>query len=81
MPADHPMRRAEDQHMLLLGEIKAKVDMNLDETKGLREDVGAIKTRLTTLETRAGTVGGMAGAVISIGVALFSEKLKRTIGA
>jgi hypothetical protein len=78
---DHPMRRLTDDQLVMLGEIKATVNLNLQETQALRSDVGGIKTRLTTLETRAGTYGGLAGAVLGLGVSLLAEKLKRTIGA
>lgn len=69
-----------DEHALLLGEIKAKIEMNLGETQALRADVNDIKLRLNTLETRAGTIGGTAGAVLGTGCALLAEKLKLMMG-
>jgi hypothetical protein len=69
----------EDQAQLL-GEIKAKTELTLGAVQTIQADVGHIKTRLTTLEVRAGTLGGVAGAVLGLGVSLLGEKLKQTLG-
>ena len=69
-----------DDAQRLLGEIKAKSDLTYDEVAEMRKDVGKLGERLTKLETRAGTIGGIAGAVLGVGMSLLTDKLKIIVG-
>lgn len=69
-----------EEHILLLGEIKGKLDQVIsgqDETKKI---VAGMDSRLRKVETRSTVYGAGAGAIVSIGIALMIEKGKRTIG-
>lgn len=69
-----------DEHILLLGEIKGKMDRLLTEQAETKEMVTGMDTRLRRVETRSTVLGAGAGALVSVGVALMIEKGKRTIG-
>lgn len=69
-----------DEHTLLLGEIKGKLEMLTDSVCDLADGTQRMDTRLGKLETRAAMHGAMAGGVISVGLALVIEKLKAFTG-
>lgn len=69
-----------DEHILLLGEIKGKMDRLLSEQAETKEMVTGMDSRLRRVETRSTVLGAGAGALVSVGVALIVEKGKRTIG-
>ncbi len=69
-----------DDHALLLGEIKGKLDLMLGKQDKLESKVNSVDTRLQKVETRSAAIGGGAGALVSVGVAILIEKGKRTIG-
>ncbi len=69
-----------DEHILLLGEIKGKMDRLLSEQAETKEMVVGMDSRLRRVETRSTVLGAGAGALVSVGVALMIEKGKRTIG-
>lgn len=69
-----------EDHILLLGEIKGKLDRVLENQAEQKESISGIDSRLRKVETRSTMLGAGAGALVSIGVALMIEKGKRTIG-
>ncbi len=69
-----------EDHVLLLGEIKGKMDRLLSEQAETKEMVVGMDSRLRRVETRSTVLGAGAGALVSVGVALMIEKGKRTIG-
>lgn len=70
----------DEDHILLLGEIKGKMDSLLKEQAETKTLVTGIDSRLRRVETRSTVLGAGAGALVSVGVALMIEKGKRTIG-
>lgn len=69
-----------DEHALLLGEIKGKLEMLTDTVGTLADGTQRLDDRLGKLETRAATHGALAGGVISVGLALIIEKVKILTG-
>lgn len=69
-----------DEHALLLGEIKGKLEMLADSVGNLADGTQRLDERLGKLETRAAAHGALAGGVISVGLALIVEKLKSVTG-
>ncbi len=69
-----------EDHILLLGEIKGKLDQVIAGQTSTQEQLGRIDGRLRKVETRAAITGAVSGGLISVGVALMIEKGKRTIG-
>lgn len=69
-----------DEHTLLLGEIKGKLDA-LDARAGDQADVlRGIETRLGKLEVKSATHGALFGALSAIGVTMIVEKIKHMTG-
>lgn len=68
----------------LLGEIKGKLDLVIDgqaEHKDtLEKKFDSLDARLRKVENKAALNGAVAGAVISVGMALVLEKFKAVIG-
>lgn len=69
-----------EDHILLLGEIKGKLDRVLENQAEQKESISDMDSRLRKVETRSTMLGAGAGALVSVGVALMIEKGKRTIG-
>lgn len=69
-----------DEHALLLGEIKGRLEMLADNVGALAEGTQRLDERLGKLETRAAAHGALAGGVISVGLALIIEKVKSMTG-
>lgn len=69
-----------EEHILLLGEIKGKMDRLLSEQAETKAMVTGMDNRLRKVETKSAFLGAGAGAVVSVGLALLIEKGKRTIG-
>lgn len=69
-----------DEHTLLLGEIKGKLDTLIGSHAEQGEKLDSINGRLHRVESRAATHGAVFGGVASVGIALIIEKLKRGIG-
>jgi hypothetical protein len=69
-----------DQHLLLLGEIKGKVDAiaATQDTHGTQ--LSGLDGRLRTQEQRAAAAGAVGGGVISVGMALLIEAAKGWMG-
>lgn len=68
------------EHILLLGEIKGKLDRVLENQGETNERLGGLDARLRKVETKSAITGAVAGGIVSVGVALMIEKGKRTIG-
>lgn len=69
-----------DEHVLLLGEIKGKLDAmdgKLDDVDGKLDGVSG---RVGRLETRGAVHGAIAGGFMSVGIALLAEKVKHWTG-
>lgn len=69
-----------DEHMLLLGEIKGKLDLVIGNQEAQGTKLDGLDSRLRTVETRAATFGALSGGLVSVGVALMIEKGKKTLG-
>ena len=71
----------QDQHLLLLGEIKGKVDA-IEKAVGVQgQDLKSIDGRLRSSEQRHAAAGAVAGGAISVGMALLIEGLKGWLGS
>lgn len=69
-----------DEHMLLLGEIKGKLDLVIGNQTAHASKLDGLDSRLRTVETRAATFGALSGGLVSVGVALMIEKGKKIVG-
>lgn len=69
-----------EDHILLLGEIKGKLDQVIESQGETKTMISNMDTRLRKVETRSAITGGLAGGIVSVGIALLIEKGKRTIG-
>ncbi len=69
-----------DDHAMLLGEIKGKLDLVIENQKTQGEMIGGIDRRLQKVEKKAAVDGALTGALASIGVSLTVEGLKRHFG-
>jgi len=69
-----------DEHTLLLGEIKGKIDLVIDGQAAVKRDINGMDARLRKVERKAAINGGIAGGVIGIGVAIAIEKIKLITG-
>ncbi|MDP3612695.1 MAG: hypothetical protein Q8R98_12645, partial [Rubrivivax sp.] len=65
-----------DQHLVLLGEIKGKVEAQDGTMQAHGELLQSIDTRLRTQEQKAAAAGAVSGGVVSVGIALLIEGLK-----
>ncbi len=65
-----------DQAMhLLLGEIKGKLDLVINNQEKQAEQLDGFNTRIGKVETRAAGHGMITGAIAAVGVALIKGKL------
>lgn len=69
-----------DEHVLLLGEIKGKLEAMDSTLGGLDGKLDGVAARVGRLETRGAVHGAIAGGFMSVGVALLAEKLKHWTG-
>lgn len=69
-----------DEHTLLLGEIKGKLDLVITGQDKTNERLDSMDSRLRKVEAKAALNGAVAGGIISIGFALAQEKLKVMLG-
>ncbi|SFF13623.1 hypothetical protein [Nitrosomonas sp. Nm166] len=69
-----------EEHILLLGEIKGKLDQVIQGQAEQNTQLSGIDKRLRKVETKSALTGALAGGMVSVGVALMIEKGKRTIG-
>lgn len=69
-----------EDHILLLGEIKGKLDQVIESQGETKTMISNMDTRLRKVETKSAITGGLAGGIVSVGIALMIEKGKRTIG-
>lgn len=70
----------DNDHILLLGEIKGKLDQVLENQAEHKQNISGIDARLRKVETRSTMLGAGAGALVSVGMAILIEKGKRTVG-
>ena len=61
-----------DQHLLLLGEIKGKVDALVDADKTRGEVLQSIDKRVRAVEQKAAVAGAVSGGVVSVGIGLIT---------
>lgn len=66
----------DDQHLVLLGELKGSVAGMHSEQAEQRALLQSIDARLRTQEQRAAAAGALSGGVISVGMALLIEGVK-----
>lgn len=71
---------AGDEHALLLGEIKGKLDLVIANQDAQGTKLDGLDTRLRKVETRAALNGALSGGLVSVGVALMIEKGKKMVG-
>lgn len=69
-----------DEHTLLLGEIKGKLDSLQSTVKDTNIKIDGLDTRLRDVEKRATLHGALSGGVMAIGVSLLIESLKKKVG-
>lgn len=69
-----------DQHLVLLGEIKGKVDAQDATMQSHGDLLQSIDSRLRTQEQKAAAAGAVSGGVVSVGIALLIEGLKTWSG-
>lgn len=69
-----------DEHMLLLGEIKGKLDLVIGNQDAHATKLDGLDTRLRKVETRAAVGGALSGGLVSVGVAIMVEKGKTLLG-
>lgn len=69
-----------DEHALLLGEIKGKLDLMISNQGETNERLDKMDNRLRKVETKSAINGAISGGLVSIGVALMIEKGKHIIG-
>ena len=69
-----------DEHALLLGEIKGKLDALVDKVDGVDGKLDGVAGRVGRLETRGAVHGAIAGGFMSVGIALLVEKMKHWTG-
>ncbi len=74
------MGEMNDQHLLLLGEIKGKVDGLADADKAQAELLQSIDSRLRSVEQTARVNGAVSGGVISVGMAIIIEVARQVMG-
>lgn len=59
---------------LLLGEIKGKLDMVIDNQQGHDEKIDALDARMGKVELKAATNGMFTGGVAAVGIAIIRDK-------
>jgi hypothetical protein len=69
-----------DEHTLLLGEIKGKLDLMISNQSETNERLDKMDNRLRKVETKSAINGAISGGLVSVGVALMIEKGKSLIG-
>lgn len=69
-----------DEHTLLLGEIKGKLDLVIDGNERTNDRLDSIDGRLRYVERKAALNGALSGGIVSIGMAIAIEKLKALTG-
>jgi hypothetical protein len=69
-----------DEHMLLLGEIKGKLDLVIERQDEGNTRLDKLDNRLRKVETKSAINGAISGGLVSVGVALMIEKGKSLIG-
>lgn len=69
-----------DEHTLLLGEIKGKLDLMISSQSETNERLDKMDNRLRKVETKSALNGAISGGLVSVGVALMIEKGKSLIG-
>lgn len=69
-----------DDHALLLGEIKGKLDLVITNQQIQGRQLSGLDTRLRKVESKAAVGGALMGALVSVGVELIADPIKRHIG-
>lgn len=69
-----------DEHTLLLGEIKGKLDSLTDTVTSMDGKVDKIDGRLQKVERSAAMHGAIGGGIAGVGLTLLAEKFKRSMG-
>ncbi len=69
-----------DEHTLLLGEIKGKVEAMDSKISDMQATTCSINERLLKLETQGAKHGAIAGGFVAVGIALLIEKMKKGMG-
>lgn len=82
------MSEMNDQHLMLLGEIKGIVqglkagqETANDQLKALGQRVDQVDERLRVVEQRSAVMGAVSGGAMAIGIQLIVESLKAWAGS
>lgn len=67
----------EDQHLVLLGQIKGIVEGLQAGQQTQSDKLDALDSRLRSVERQAVVSGGVSGGVIAVGMALVTEGMKQ----
>ncbi len=70
----------DNEHALLLGEIKGKLDLVIERQDQTNDRLDKLDGRLRQVEKRSALNGAISGGLVSVGVALMIEKGKHLIG-
>jgi hypothetical protein len=69
-----------DQHLVLLGEIKGEVKSLAAKTDDQTDLIRAMDARVRTLEMKGAVNGAVSGGIVSVGMALIIEAGRQWIG-
>lgn len=69
-----------DEHTLLLGEIRGKLDMVIAGQTVQGEKLDVLDGRMRAVEVKSAMHGGLAGGLVAVGMTLLVEKAKRVVG-
>ncbi len=69
-----------DNHLLLLGEIKGRLDHIQSDQEVLIQKIDAMDGRLRKVETRSALNGAVSGGVVAVGLALIKNMLTGPAG-
>lgn len=69
-----------DDHILLLGKINGKLDLVIEQQKDHGAQLNTLDDRLRKVEKKAAIGGALVGGLVSIGVELIADPIRRHIG-
>lgn len=69
-----------DEHLVLLGQIKGKVEAQDATMQSHGKLLESIDSRLRTQEQKAAAAGAVSGGVVTVGITLLIEGMKGWLG-
>ena len=67
-------------HILLLGKINGKLDLVIEQQKAQGTQLEKLDGRLRKVEKKAAVGGALMGALVSVGVELIADPIRRHVG-